>query len=144
MPDFSNFRKQEIKADQLAQYTFHDLEGSPSIWSLPALEANKPFMNETLRRVAARNRARRPGRVATVETMAQSRNEDRELLAKFCARNWDVVDASGERVEFSAENCLEFFQALPDDIFDGYRNWAVDPANWRHLDVTEASELGES
>lgn len=41
-----------------------------------------------------------------------------------------MKDAAGKEVDFNADNCLEYFRALPDWIFDGIRGWASNPVNW--------------
>lgn len=117
-------------------YKFDMLDGfAPTIWSLPATEDNKPFMNESLRRVAVR-RARRT-KVTNADTVKASRQEDKELLAAFCAKRWDM-EIDGAKVEFSVAEVQAFFEALPDFVFDDYRSYITDITNW-----IEAKELGE-
>lgn len=145
MPDFSNLTKQAPVLEE-REYKFEQLEGTPVIWSLPATELNKPFYNESLRRAAAKSGKRRKLAKTTTDTVAASREEDRELLATYCAKRWQVKDASGNPVDFSTENCLAFFRAIPDYVFDDFRNWAVDPTNWTPaaLDADDVKQLGET
>lgn len=137
MADYKSLAKNvQVDPKKEVPFVFDMLEGSPTIWSLPATEENKPFMNESLRRVAARKTRRT--KIATADTVSQSRSEDKELLAHFCARRWNVKDGSGKEVEFSAEEAIEFFNAIPDFLFDEYRAYLTDITNW-----IVAAELGE-
>lgn len=142
MTDFSHLKLLEQKGDELVPYKMEQIAGSPTIWFLPGTDANKPFANESLRRANARARTNRRSRRVTQETISTARDEDRELLAKYCARRWDVKDAAGANVEFSVENCLEFFQALPDWLFDDIRGFVTDPGNF--IAGEAGDELGEA
>lgn len=130
-PDFSYLTKDkglEVDASKLQPFKFTELEGTPTIWSLPATEENKPFFNASLRKVNSR-RGRR-SKVTTADTVKASREEDKEMLANFCARKWDVKDANGEDVERTSENVQAFFAVLPDYMFDDYRVFVTDSSNW--------------
>lgn len=144
MADFSHLKKLEQDGSTERKYTFDQIEGAPSLWSRPATNANKAFQNETLRRANARAGLNRRAKRVTAEVLAQSRDEDREVLSKCCVTRWDVTDANGEPVEFTEENCLEFFRALPDWLFDDFRAWATDAGNFLAADTVEGGrELGE-
>jgi hypothetical protein len=143
MLDFSHLKDLQQVGDQEVPYKLEQIKGAPSIWFLPATDANKPFMNETLRRANMRARTSRRGRKVTQDTIQSSRDEDKEVLSKFCARRWDVTDAKGKAVPFTPENCLEFFNALPDWLFDDIRGWATDPSNFLADGGTDEG-LGES
>lgn len=130
MPDFSNLKKLDVDGSTAREYKFDQIEGAPSIWSLPASEENKPYMNEALRRVGKGSRGGRRAKRTTVDTVKASRDEDKELFAKYCAKRWNVKDASGLEVQFTPENCREFLEALPDWIFDDYRQWLNEATNF--------------
>lgn len=138
MPDFSHLAGLDPKGDKLVPYIMDQIEGAPTIWFLPGTDANRPYLNETLKRANARVKGGRRTRRVTVDTIEASREEDRELLAKFCAKRWDVKDADGMAVEFTVENCIEFFKALPNWLFDEVRTFVTDPGNF-----IEADEMGE-
>jgi hypothetical protein len=140
LPDFSHLAKLEQRTNEVP-YKFEQIAGAPTIWSKPATDANKPFLNESLRRSNLRARANRRSKRVTQDTLTASRQEDREILSKFCATRWDVTDAKGDAVEFSQENCLEFFEALPDWLFDDYRTFLTDPGNFVGF---EEDNLGEA
>lgn len=141
-------------------FTFTDLVPPVVIMSRPATEANKPFMNESLRRAAERNRGgRRPPKLTT-DTVAASRAEDIEMLARFCVTGWGApkgavmdgdaevspaepdygkpIDDDGHPVDFTKDQCHEFFKALPTYVFDAYRTWATEPTNF-----VGGADLGE-
>lgn len=130
MVDFSHLKALEQKGDAEVPYKLEQIAGAPSIWFLPGTDANKAFTNESLRRANARARMNRRSKRVTADSIAAAREEDRELIAKFCARRWDVKDAKGKDVEFTPDNCLEFFRALPDWLFDDIRAFVMDPGNF--------------
>lgn len=127
-PDFSNLKQAEVDGEKDRPYRLAVLEGAPTIWFRPALNQNRDFLNETLR--LSKEKAGGAGRSMTASTIEEAREEDRYVLSHACATRWDVRDAKGAEVEFSAENCLEYFRQLPDWLFDGLRGWASNPVNW--------------
>jgi len=139
-PDFSHLRALEPQGNREVPYKLEQIAGAPTIWFLPGTDANRAFMNESLRRTNARTRGPRRTRRITQDTMEAARDEDREIIAKTCAKRWDVTDAKGAAVPFSEENCLAFFRALPDWIFDDLRGFVTDPGNF----IGEGDGLGEA
>jgi hypothetical protein len=143
MVDFSHLKALEQKGDAEVPYKLEQIEGAPTIWFAPGTDANKTFQNESLRRANARARQNRRSKRVTAEVVSASRQEDREVIAATCAKRWDVKDAKGKAVEFSPEACLEFFEALPDWLFDDVRAFVTDPGNFVGLD-TGGDNLGEA
>lgn len=144
MPDFSHLKALEQKGDASFPYKMEQIEGAPTIWFRPATDANKDFLNETLRRANERaGRSRRGARI-TPDSLEASRAEDKEVIAKTCAVAWDVKDAKGKAVEFNETNCLEFFQALPDWLFDEIRGWVTNPTNFLNVPKAGPDRLGEA
>jgi hypothetical protein len=143
MTDFSHLRSLEQKGDAEIPYKLEQIEGAPTIWFAPGTDANKVFQNETLRRANTRARHNRRSKRVTAETVAASRQEDREVIATTCARRWDVKDAKGKPVDFTPENCLEFFEALPDWLFDDIRAFVTEPGNFVAADLVGGDNLGE-
>jgi predicted YcjX-like family ATPase len=139
MPNFSHLQKAEVRDAELP-YKLEQIEGAPTIWFAPGTDVNKTFQNETLRRANQRQRTRR-NKLVTPDTVEASRQEDREIIAKTCAKRWDVKDADGQDVEFTYENVLEFFQALPNWIFDELRQWVTEPSTFVG---GEGDNLGEA
>ncbi len=125
-PDFSNLKAAEVDGETERPYRFTVLEGAPTIWFRPALNQNKDFLNHTMQMSNERASTRR----MTATTVEEAREEDRAVLSASCATRWNVADANGAEVEFSADNCLEYFRQLPDWIFDNVRGWASNPVNW--------------
>jgi hypothetical protein len=138
MADFSNYSG--LREDGMATkpFTFEELQGSPTIHSRPATSANSRYNNARLKALGKRTGGGRKKLRVSASTVEAARREDADMLSKFCATGWDPapVDASGEPVAFSADNCKEFFLAIPDWMFDEYRNWVADPLNF----VAEGAE----
>lgn len=135
MADFSNIASLVVNEETLREYTFDLIQGEPSIWLAPATDENKPYLEERLRLAleAAEQaprlpRGKRPK--ITAAQMAADMEKDREtnrvLLARCCARKWGTtpVDATGNKPEFSEQNCYDFLKALPSHMFDPFQNWA--------------------
>lgn len=141
MTDFSHLKALEQKGDTEVPYKLEQIAGAPTIWFKPGTDANKRFMNESLRRANARARTNRRSKRVTPDVIAASRDEDREVIAQCCAVRWDVRDAKDKPVEFSPEHCLEFFRALPDWLFDDIRAFVTDPGNF--IESGEDDGLGE-
>lgn len=114
---------------------------SPTLFCKPCTEANPPFYNEYLRVVTERRKAGRKAKEATRDLVKAQRDEDRELIGKFGTSGWaHVVDASGNEVEFSQEESVAFLSALPDWLFDEYRHWAQNPANFTSASVVDEKD----
>ena len=110
----------------------------PVLTVKPATEANPAYMNALLKR-QRRGRARRLSQI-NAKVLAQFRNDDRELIAEHCVTGWDsntVPDAEDNPVSFTKEDCLDLFKALPDDIFDDFRNEVADPGTFTELNDPE-------
>lgn len=70
----------------------------------------------------------------TAEMLADIRNMDRALYPHHVVTGWaDMVDASGQPVAYSTEECAAFLQALPDHIFDRLRNFSSDVSNFTEV-----------
>lgn len=161
MADFSHLKNLEVSPLALAPYTIEDIEGAPTIWFSPATDANKGFFNASLKRANERAQGGRKTRRVTGDQVAKTREEDRELLALHCAKGWGstvegkeikvegrefhpVRDASGATVEFSHDECLSFFRALPNWIFDAIRAFVTDPGNFIESPTADGATLGNS
>lgn len=139
-PDFSHLKAAELDGERERPYQFRAVEGTPTIWFRPALNENKAFLNETIRR--SNDRAPGSGRQQTTDASIElARDEDRQVIASTCATRWDVKDAKGKDVPFTPENCLAYLRALPNWLVDGLRNWASEPSNW--MRGAENPALGE-
>lgn len=145
MADFSNYSG--LREDGMATkpFTFEELQGSPTIHSRPATSANSRYNNARLKALGKRTGGGRKKLRVSSATVEAARREDADMLSKFCATGWDPapVDASGEAVPFSADNCKEFFLAIPDWMFDEYRNWVSDPLNFTADDGDEGEDAAE-
>ena len=154
MADFSNLKPLHISEETLAEYTFDDIPGEPSIWLAPATDANPHYQGERLRvsieraeaaEKAPRNRKRKVA--LTVDDIEADRELDRELLARCCAKKWGTPpkDVNGKEPEFSEANCYDFFKALPNYMFDPLRNFVANPFNFvdrTGITESQARDLG--
>lgn len=114
-------------------YTFEELAGRPNLLSKPATDANTRFKAARLKRIGKRTAGGRKRIRMDVNTLDSAREEDMELMAKFCVSGWGdrpPEDTDGNPVPFSAQNCLDFFKAIPTWMFDDYRTWAQEPLNF--------------
>lgn len=132
MVDFSNLTALSPDADKTKTYVFDELKGKPSVISRPATKVNGRYNDARLKRLNKRLNGGRKKLVINAETIEQSRVEDAELMAKYCAVSWGTapIDANGEAVQFTAKNCYDFFLAIPEEMFTDYRTWVQDNANF--------------
>jgi hypothetical protein len=138
VPDFSHLRKYAVTEETTAEYVFSRLQGDPSVVLAPAHDCNPAYLRERLAaniKMAERLGSTKAGQV-TADDMIRNNNEerdtDRRILAFSCARSWGTApkDSKGKDVEFTPENCHEFFCALPDEMFDPVRNFAANLFNF--------------
>lgn len=136
MTDFSHMKALDVSADKVREYTFHQITvngRSPVLTVAPATEANKPYFNALLKRAGKTSRALRVGAVNS-GMIEENREEDKELYPRTIVKGWhDVLDADGAEVKFSREECAQFLSALPNWVFDDFRNYCGDPANFADL-----------
>lgn len=129
MTDFSHLKNLDVK-DKSAQYTIHQIAGTPVLTIKPATEANKPYFNAVLKKSRRNVRALKAGAINQV-MIAENREQDRDLFPKFVVTGWiGLTDAKGKEVEFNRENCEAFLRALPDWIFDEVRDFAGNSVNF--------------
>ena len=139
MVDFSNISRHKVDGNTVVDFVIHELEGSPILKVVPAGEANKDLLNYILKNSQKLQKAAR-SRV-DADMLAKTREEDKKTYAQFVVKGWeDVVENNGKEVEFNAENCLGFLQALPDHIFDRLRQFCIAPANFMNAGDDEPAE----
>lgn len=145
VPDFSHLQKLEVSRHTTAEYEFIDLRGNPTLTVVPATEANQGYFGTLLKRNKTYARRLR-SQGMTRELLQKNRNEDRELYAKFVVKGWrGIRDADGADVPFSPEACREFFNKLPDHMFDDVRAFCAEPSSFIEIiDDEEVEELGEA
>ena len=123
MADFSNVTVSGTLLPT-AEVAIEGLDIRPVLTCKPANERNKPYFNALLRR-GRRGRASRNPNDITAEDVKRNRHIDRDLMAEHCVIGWDestVVDADGKQVAFSKAACKDLFKAIPDWVFDDFRN----------------------
>lgn len=132
MANFSHLEQLNIK-ERTVPYTINQIMvngKSPTLILASATEANPQYFNALLKRVGKSARKARAGTI-NVEAISENRNDDKELYPSCIVRGWeDTLDADGQEVPFSKEDCAKFLSCLPDWIFDDLRNFAGDPANF--------------
>lgn len=142
MADFSHFQKLEVSPDDTSTYKFSDIvvNGvSPVVIVAPATEANKPYYNALLKSQAKRVRQLSRGKV-DADMVAENRQEDRRLFPAHVVKGFvdgTVIDSDGKAVKFNRDVAADFVDALPDDIFDAFRNWCATTDNFRSSEGIE-------
>lgn len=159
MPDFSHLKNLAVTEESTSEYTFSLIEGDPSIILAPAHDVNAAFRRRRIEMsLELADKFTKPGKRTkpeklTVDKVIKDDDEEREnnriLIAHTCAKGWGTapLDAKGKPVEFSAENCLEFLQAIPQDMFDSLARFASNLFNFypeRPLDDGDGEPLGNS
>ena len=145
MADFSLYAALGVDDATHAEYVFHTIPGSPSIWCAPATDTNKAFENERLRLLAidmeaAKERKGPAPELPTAEENAAGREKDKVLLSKTCCKKWGTApyDVNGGQPDFTEANCLDFLRALPPFLFDPFRLWCINPRNFVKDSAIEA------
>lgn len=149
MVDFSHLSQLSEDGTKALPYTFEEIAGGPTLTSRPATTANTRYNSARLRGISKRTGGGRKRIRIDQNTIDAARQDDIELIAKYCVTGWTVPprDRSGEEVPFSSENCEAFFRAMPDWMFDDFRTWAQDPLSFVDdpdgaSDEEELEELG--
>lgn len=132
MVDFSNVAKLKFDGKPVP-YIIEELEGHPTLFVLPANDSNEELLNYVLKNSAKLQRIAR--QKADANVLAATRKQDRDTYSRFVIKGWDdVVEANGQAVPFTAENCHAFLTALPDFIFDRLRTFCMDATNFMNVD----------
>lgn len=115
--DFGNYKAKAVKADAEELFTFHDLEGEPTLSVKPATRHN--------RRYAAAAKAQGAQLRRLMRGSAQDADKKAvkllaSLFSKTVVTGWPTppIDSKGKPVDFTAENCEAFLNAIPDYMFD--------------------------
>ena len=144
MADFSHFKQGAIMPT--ARHTFYEFEGEPWLDIKPATESNKAFFNALLKCQRQRRGMRlQRGGTLTVDMIKRTRDEDRDLYAKYIVTGWGgVVDVESKTVELSPDNCREFLHAISDESFDLLRDFAGDPQTFVEDAVPDTEETAKN
>ena len=127
----SDFGHLASKNKDTADYTFYNVLGEPTLTVRFAGESNKPYFNEVLRR--QEHYHRRKAKI-NVDILKDNRERDRGLYPKHVVLGWkNVKDKVGAVVTFNQEDCEAFLRAIPDDEFDGLREFCRDASNFREI-----------
>jgi hypothetical protein len=144
MVDFSNFNHLNPSGDKPVNYEL-DIPGmeDPIVLEvLPALAVNKPLLNEQAKMHAKLQRKMGRKQELSVKDLEEMRSVIRKQYAQYVVKGWkNVLDASGEPVPFSVDNCHQFLMILPDEMFDEIADFCRDPENF--LESEDAEDLGK-
>lgn len=156
MADFSHLKESlAVSGETTREYVFGNIEGEPSLMVSPANDENKDYQDTRLRlaleasdRQAGSPRTRAPKKITPedmVRQMDEDRDFDRKVIAQACVRGWGTppVDNDGNAVEFSVENAYDFLCAIPNYMFDPFRNFAQNVLNFMPRKA-DGEELGNS
>jgi hypothetical protein len=139
---FEHLKRFDVSRDAV-RYDLDQLTGDMYLMVRPATDANKPLLNDALRRVNARPRRARAKMDA--ERLDKTRDEDRQLYSQHVVVGWSVKDGEGKAVPFSKEECLDFLTQLPNWVFDDLRAFCGDPNNFLNLpEDDEEPEAGDT
>ena len=145
MADFSNLQSLHVKDGDTAEFVFYGIAGEPTLEVKPATAENKPFFNRVLakNKQLQRKRKGRAEQLPTATSILEARKEDIEMFVELIIVGWsNVLDASGKAVKYSAENCRQFLNAIPGDMFDELRTFCLDISNYRdQMDAAELEDL---
>tara|TARA_R110000737_G_scaffold47134_5_gene67063 strand:+ start:1363 stop:1836 length:474 start_codon:yes stop_codon:yes gene_type:complete len=140
MSQFGQLKALHVKDGDTAEFYFNELEGIPQLTCKPATNVNKAFLNAVM---AASKEASRVARAKkkikgkqdeaiTQAAIDRARMDDIELFVDHVVVGWeDVVNQNEEPVEFTAENCRDFLQAIPPEMFTELRLFCLDIRNFR-------------
>tara|TARA_R110002167_G_scaffold93122_2_gene249826 strand:+ start:22673 stop:23146 length:474 start_codon:yes stop_codon:yes gene_type:complete len=140
MSQFGQLKALHVKDGDTAEFFLSELEGIPVLTCKPATNINKAFLNAVMRaskqasRVAKAKRSLKGKQDETVTQAAieKARMDDIELFVEHIVIGWeDVVNQDGAPVEFTADNCREFLQAIPPEMFTELRLFCLDIRNFR-------------
>lgn len=124
-----------------ARLPLYAVQGEPWLEMKPAAQSNPNYYGSLVKRAQKSIRRLRAGKMDQ-EVLKENRAQDRALYPKHVIIGWgNVKDTAGNEVEFSAESCQQFIDALPDWLFDEIRAFASEETNFVEdpLDVGEIS-----
>lgn len=147
-PNFSHLEKLKVKSSATALFTFEEIEGEPTLKVKPIGEQNKEYTNQVLKKGKKTIRSLRKGKMS-VATLKENREQDYRLFPRYVVVDWPVapMDANGDPVDFSPENCEAFLKAIPVRMFNELREFCGDDDNFLdedELDSEDREELGKN
>ena len=140
MSQFGQLKALHVKDGDTAEFFFSELEGVPVLTCKPATNINKSFLNAVMAASKQASRVAKAKRkvsgkqddTITQAAIDRARMDDIDLFVDHVVVGWeDVVNQDGEPVEFSKENCRDFLQAIPPEMFTELRLFCLDIRNFR-------------
>lgn len=133
--DFSHVRKAtQPRAEQTIKFKLFavDRDNPPELECQSATQINANWFNARLKAEAVEPAFVASSRgVSNADTPAASRRIDVQTFADHVVVGWTgVVDATGQSVLFTSENCAAFLASLGYWAFDEVRDHCKDPRNF--------------
>lgn len=127
---FQYLEQAEILPDLTKEYTLGiTIQGlSPVLMVVSTDEsANKPYRNAMQQHFIGSNLSKKSVNQQNIELT----NFDRTAYPQYVIKGWkNIVDAEGNEVPFSVNDCLDFIEMLPKYEFNGLRSFCLDPSNF--------------
>lgn len=102
-------------------------------------ETNQTFWNDQIARANSREAIAavmaKPGKI-TKKVLSARRKKDREALAAHAVRRLEARHKDGTPA--TAADIPDFMEAIPDDVVDVIRDFAMDPENFREAASDDA------
>lgn len=136
---FSHLNSLDVNNDNTTDVVLYELEGAPTIYLAPALEANKPYYNDVLRNSMQKAAALRANKGITADMAKTNREEERERFKKHnIVAGWKgLLSADGKtEVKYSKEAAADFIDAIPDWLFDKLHMEASQPQSFINIEGT--------
>lgn len=116
------------------------IAGAPELELKHAGMENKPYAQAVAKANQRSGAARRS--MSPAELAAANLNIDRAVFPEHVITGWrGIVDADGEEVPFSVDNCRDLLAALPDWIVQGVSIFAGAPRNFLEDDEPTDEEV---
>lgn len=145
--DFSQLDAYQVRADKTRVYTLpiSTKKGAPFV-ELDVVSAHEPanpgYRDERSRGV--RKGIRKASQLTGPDGARWLKallDEDRKLYPKHVIKGWrHVYNAGGTEIPFSAGACEALLGRVPDDMFEGLRDFCGDPDNHREISLEEVAK----
>lgn len=152
MSKFGALKNLDVNEDKTAEYKMVEITvngKSPIIITKMATQANKSYFNQLLKMSSTSAHTANMVKAGKINSamVDEAREKDKALFPKYVMVDWkDVVDLeTGKEVPFSEEDAAEFIEALPDWVFENFRQFAGNTVNFTDvLDISSGVEKGKN
>lgn len=146
MVDFSHVTKALDTSNKTVKFEFDMLDTVPVAIVRPATQSNPDYFSKAMQIGADITKSLKRGKGLSRDTMKKLRERDYELFPKYVIVSWEVppVDASGAPVDMTPENCEQFLRALPEYVFEEFRNFVGNEYNFLDHSEEDLEEHGKN